>query len=197
MTAPSRARRTYLEMRAPEALRPAAAPAGQPLVVAREWPCSAERYRSLYLGVGEAHHWVDRAAWTDVEIRAHVTLPGIEIWLGWVGTDIAGFFELRDWPDGSTEIAYFGLLPAFLGRGLGGSLLTEAVRTAWAKAPEPGLAAHIVARPPGGAGQLQGARLHGDAGGGVPTLGAGGWGLGTGACQELMSRCHAVTPSTP
>ena len=33
---------------------------------------------------------------------------------------MAGFFELRDWADGSTEIAYFGLLPAFLGRGLGG-----------------------------------------------------------------------------
>jgi ribosomal protein S18 acetylase RimI-like enzyme len=135
MTVPSRARRTYLEMRSPEGLQPPAAPPGQPLVVAREWPCPADRYRSLYLGVGEAHHWVDRATWTDAEIRAHVTLPGIEIWVGHVGANTAGFFELRDWPDGSTEIAYFGLLPAFIGRGLGGALLTEAVRTAWAKRP--------------------------------------------------------------
>jgi GNAT superfamily N-acetyltransferase len=29
------------------------------------------------------------------------------------------------------EIAYFGLLPQFVGRGLGGQLLTEGVRRAW------------------------------------------------------------------
>ena len=33
--------------------------------------------------------------------------------------------------DDSTEIAYFGLLPEFLGRGLGKYLLTVAVREAW------------------------------------------------------------------
>ena len=34
-------------------------------------------------------------------------------------------------PDGSIEIAYFGLLREFLGRGLGGHLLTQAVQRAW------------------------------------------------------------------
>lgn len=134
MTPGGRATRTYLEMRVAAAMRPSA-PAPEPLVVAREHPCAPERYRALYLGVGEAYHWTDRAGWTDAEIRAHVTLPGIEVWVGRVGDDVAGFFELRDWPDGSTEIAYFGLLPAFVGRGLGGALLTEALRQAWARQP--------------------------------------------------------------
>ena len=35
------------------------------------------------------------------------------------------------------EIAYFGLLPEFIGRGLGGVLLTSAIETAWAWTPTP------------------------------------------------------------
>jgi ribosomal protein S18 acetylase RimI-like enzyme len=134
MTSGGRARRTYLEMRSADALRPAAPPR-EPLTVARAHPCPPEQYRALYLGVGAAYHWTDRAAWTDAEIRAHVSLPGIEVWLSRVGAEVAGFFELRDWPDGSIEIAYFGLLPAFVGRGLGGALLTEVLRHAWARQP--------------------------------------------------------------
>jgi GNAT superfamily N-acetyltransferase len=33
--------------------------------------------------------------------------------------------------DGSVEIAYFGLLKHFHGRGLGGHFLTQAAQTAW------------------------------------------------------------------
>jgi GNAT superfamily N-acetyltransferase len=43
----------------------------------------------------------------------------------------AGYFELRKCADGSTEVAYFGLLPEFIGRGLGKHLLTYAVQQAW------------------------------------------------------------------
>jgi GNAT superfamily N-acetyltransferase len=46
--------------------------------------------------------------------------------------DTAGYFELKKWEDGSTEIAYFGLLQKFIGRGLGKYLLTSAVERAWA-----------------------------------------------------------------
>lgn len=129
-----RATRTYLEMRDAGAVRPAAVPA-EPLVVRREQPCAAAQYRALYLGVGAGYHWTERAGWTDAEIRDHLALPGIEVWIGRIGDEVAGFFELRDWPDSSTEIAYFGLLPAFVGRGLGGVLLTEALRQAWARQP--------------------------------------------------------------
>jgi ribosomal protein S18 acetylase RimI-like enzyme len=134
MTPGPRATRTYLQMTSAADVRPAA-PAREPLVAVREHPCPVDRYRALYLGVGEAYHWTDRAEWTDAEIRDHVSLDGVEVWTARVGGVLAGFFELRDWPDGSTEIAYFGLLPAFVGRGLGGALLTEALREAWARQP--------------------------------------------------------------
>lgn len=134
MTTGPRATRTYLQMTSAAEVRPAPPPR-EPLVVVREPACPADRYRALYLGVGAAYHWTDRAGWTDAEIGAHVTLPGVEVWLASAGGELAGFFELRDWPDGSTEIAYFGLLPAFVGRGLGGALLTEALTRAWARQP--------------------------------------------------------------
>lgn len=43
----------------------------------------------------------------------------------------AGYFELQRHDDGSVEIDYFGLIPKFIGRGLGGPMLTRAVQEAW------------------------------------------------------------------
>jgi len=43
----------------------------------------------------------------------------------------AGYFELRQHENGSVEIAYFGLLPDFIGRGWGKYLLNRAVESAW------------------------------------------------------------------
>ena len=46
----------------------------------------------------------------------------------------AGYYELDPTPD-ATEIAYFGLLPEFQGHGLGGHLLTHALRRAFELSP--------------------------------------------------------------
>jgi GNAT superfamily N-acetyltransferase len=43
----------------------------------------------------------------------------------------AGYFELERHEDGTIEIAYFGLMQEFLGRGLGKHLLTVAAQQAW------------------------------------------------------------------
>ena len=44
----------------------------------------------------------------------------------------AGYFELERQPDDRVEIVYFGLLPTFVEKGIGGWALSEAVRRAWA-----------------------------------------------------------------
>ena len=49
-----------------------------------------------------------------------------------VGGESAGYFELQRHDDGSVEIVYFGLVPKFIGRGLGGMLLTQAATDAFA-----------------------------------------------------------------
>ena len=125
--------RTYLEMRAPEALRPAWEPASAAsLVVRRLERPTVEGYRALYAGVGERYHWRDRLRWSDEELGAHLGLRSVAVWILEVGGETAGYFELKRHFDDSVEIAYFGLLPAFVGRGLGGFLLTRAVEEAWA-----------------------------------------------------------------
>ncbi|HVS82711.1 MAG TPA: GNAT family N-acetyltransferase [Pyrinomonadaceae bacterium] len=123
--------RTYLEMRDVSELL--AARCDDPSVrVEQTDDCSASLYRCLYVEVGRNYHWIDRLPWTDEQIREHLEQPEIRLWLMTHDESIAGYFELRSCEDGSVEIAYFGLLPEFLGRGLGKHLLTCATEQAWA-----------------------------------------------------------------
>jgi GNAT superfamily N-acetyltransferase len=128
---PVQVTRTYLEMRSPAELK--AARSVDPRVRLRELPdCSPSLYRNLYVEVGQNYHWIDRLPWTDEQIAAHLHQPEITFWLMSHDDANAGYFELRRCEDGSVEIAYFGLLPEFLGRGLGKHLLTCATEQAWA-----------------------------------------------------------------
>ena len=99
--------------------------------VVRHDPCSIADYRRLYAAVGGPWHWRDRLKWDDVTLRAHLESPLIAVWELLVSGVSAGFFELRKSGNNDVEIAYFGLMPSFIGRGLGGALLTAAVEEAW------------------------------------------------------------------
>lgn len=122
--------RTYLELRDRDALSGGGAPAGD-VTVAREARCAVDTYRALYAGVGRECGWVDRLAWSDEELAAHLARPEVGVWLLREGDRVGGYFELLAHADGSVEIAYFGLLADFHGRGLGKHLLTRAVEEAW------------------------------------------------------------------
>ncbi len=123
-------RRTYLELRDPANLRPARE-SELPARVERVESCPVGFYRALYRDVGERWHWRDRLAWSDERVAEHLGRESVAIFVMRVGTDVAGYFELEEHDDDSVEIAYFGLRPEFFGRGLGGELLTQAVREAW------------------------------------------------------------------
>jgi ribosomal protein S18 acetylase RimI-like enzyme len=123
--------RTYLEMRAPAELLAARNP--DPLIKLEEQHnCSIELFRFLYREVGKNYCWTDRLPWTDEEIKTYLQQPEVSLWLMTYDDDIAGYFELKKEADCSTEVAYFGLMPQFIGRGLGKHLLTCAVEQAWA-----------------------------------------------------------------
>lgn len=126
------ATRTYLEMWRPGELHRAGPPFdGVRLERAESVPPAFWRY--LYTEVGRAYRWTDRLVWTDEDIHRYFGDPALELWLMTVGGGPAGYFELRACDDGSVEIAYFGLLPDFVGRGLGKYLLSGAVDRAWAR----------------------------------------------------------------
>ncbi len=125
--------RTYLEMTAPQDLRPAGeAQAGVRLE--RMASCPWHFYRYLYTEVGRPYHWRDRLPWTEAQFREWLAGPSA-LWLLTAEGAPAGFFELRTHPDHSVEIAYFGVLPEFQARGLGKYLLTRAVQAAWDDQP--------------------------------------------------------------
>jgi len=122
--------RTYLEMADPADLDAAGAPSPE-VIVDRVEACPPSLWRRLYSEVGREYHWVDRLAWTDEEITSYLADPALELWVLRVAGETAGYFELRRHDDGAVEIAYFGLLPAFTGQGLGKFMLTKAVERAW------------------------------------------------------------------
>jgi GNAT superfamily N-acetyltransferase len=126
----SQAVRTFLEMSDPAALDGASAPSAD-AVVERADQAPPSLWRHLYTEVGREYHWVDRLRWSDEEIAAYLADPALELWLLRAGGELAGYFELRKDAGGAVEIAYFGLLPAFVGQGLGKFLLTRAVERAW------------------------------------------------------------------
>jgi GNAT superfamily N-acetyltransferase len=122
--------RTYLQLSRLEDL--SSAPIDDPRVrIECVAECPASFYRYLYAEVGRFYHWVDRLPWTDAEIRSHLARPEITLWVMYYEGAPAGYFELERHPDGSIEIAYFGLLQDVIGRGLGKHLLSVAAEQAW------------------------------------------------------------------
>jgi ribosomal protein S18 acetylase RimI-like enzyme len=119
-----------LEMRDRSWLR-AAGPTGEALVVLRAEIACPELNRFLYTAVGGDWWWTDRLDWTYKRWLAYLDRPELETWVGYVAGTPAGYFELERQDGGDVEIAYFGLLPQFAGRGLGGRLLTVAAERAW------------------------------------------------------------------
>jgi len=122
--------RTYLQLQQPQDLIPARIDDAK-IRIDRVRECPASFARFLYAEVGRLYHWIDRLPWTDEQITAHYTRPEIALWVMYSEGAPAGYFELELHDDGAFEIAYFGLMQEFVGRGLGKHLLTAAVQQAW------------------------------------------------------------------
>ena len=124
---------TYLEMTGQAQLR--GRPTADPLFTVREATVRQWRVnRFFYEGVGGDYRWHDKQAWSDEQWRAYVEDESLRTFIASRDSVPAGYFELAS-RDGDVEIAYFGLLPAFVGRGLGAALLTRALEEAWAMEP--------------------------------------------------------------
>ena len=123
--------RTHLELRRASDLRPVPAPQ-LPVALRQLGSVRAAEYRALYTLVGERWLWRDRLVWTDDELDAYLASPTVRLWVLTVADQTAGYFELKRQSTGAVEVMYFGLAPSFIGRGLGGWLLTRAVEEAFA-----------------------------------------------------------------
>jgi len=84
----------------------------------------------FYREVGKLWQWTDRLNWSEEEWRNWAESEKVQTWILYLSGTPAGYFELED-QEGDIEIAYFGLLPNFLGKGLGGGFLSAAIEKAW------------------------------------------------------------------
>ena len=123
----------YLEMLQPPVDLPPEIPPGSR--VEQVYEPLVSFYRYLYNTVGGPWFWVDRRRMSDSALAAIIQNPQVEIHLLSVQGQSAGFCELDGRSDNEIEIAYFGLIPEFIGRGMGPYLLRYAVDRAWRTQP--------------------------------------------------------------
>jgi GNAT superfamily N-acetyltransferase len=88
----------------------------------------------FFVNVGRPWKWYSRLKWTFADWKVLVEKASTTTWIGYIKNSPFGYIELDKQGD-SVEIAFFGLLPQFIGMGLGGFLLSEAVRLAWELGP--------------------------------------------------------------
>lgn len=128
--------RTYLRLDSLDAL----VPARPPKVAARLQrldPCPVSTWRALYRQIGYEWHWHDRDAWDQSRIQTRLHAADVRVYeakadLNGDTAVTIGFLELELHADGRVEIVYLGLDRRAIGLGLGGWLVTEAVREAMA-----------------------------------------------------------------
>jgi GNAT superfamily N-acetyltransferase len=93
----------------------------------KQWPLN----RFLYQFVGDAWQWTDKLSWTNEQWQTYAEADDLRTWIALEGGSPAGYFELQMQAGNTVEICYFGLGPNFIGRGLGGHLLSRAIEEAW------------------------------------------------------------------
>jgi len=88
-------------------------------------------FRYLYAAVGSDYQWEDLNAETDAQIADFAQADAMHLNIAYMAGCPAGFVMLDFRESSVCEIAYFGLVPEFIGHGLGSWLMLEGVHQAW------------------------------------------------------------------
>jgi GNAT superfamily N-acetyltransferase len=121
---------TFLEMRSRPSLLPPPQPKGKIALLRGEHP-PVHFYRYLYDAVGREYKWVDRKKLDDAELRKLLDDPRVELYVLYVEGCPAGIAELDFRDAANAQLAYFGLMPEFIGRKLSYFFLYHATSNAW------------------------------------------------------------------
>jgi GNAT superfamily N-acetyltransferase len=90
-------------------------------------------YRELYRRIGEPHLWFSRLCMADSALAEIIRHPEVEIYVVSSDDSDAGLFELDLRKGDDCELAFFGLVPAQVGKGVGRWLMNRALEAAWSK----------------------------------------------------------------
>lgn len=121
---------TYLEMTERPTRPTVPAPAVKLSLQRAEHP-SVSFYRYLYNSIGRPWAWVNKRLVDDAELRDFIQDAKVELYVLSVAGVPAGMAQLDRREPGIVDLAYFGLMPEFIGRKLGPYLLNWAIDQAW------------------------------------------------------------------
>jgi GNAT superfamily N-acetyltransferase len=124
---------TYLQMfTRPERVVP---PPREGLAVVHAKKPTVTYYRFLYDGVGCDYDWPRCRKLSDAELAALLNDLRLEVHVLMADGVPAGIAEL-DWrTEGEIELVQFGLMPEFIGQGLGRDFIQWAIDKAWSYGP--------------------------------------------------------------
>lgn len=121
---------THLEMRA-RPRHPRVSISGRTLALVHAQRPTLHFYRYLYETVGSPYLWWQRRELDDEALAAIIHDERVELQVLQVDGVPAGFAELDRRRSGEVDLANFGLVPEFVGQGLGLPFLGRVVELAW------------------------------------------------------------------
>jgi ribosomal protein S18 acetylase RimI-like enzyme len=122
---------TYLEIPSRAAFRPAIL-GGSDLLLLEAREALPAFYRFLYDAVGHDYAWTERLHWSDAELQTYLDRPTVTLLVLYYHGTPAGYVELDSASsEPGTQVVYFGIIPAFHGRGFGKHLLSAGVQHAF------------------------------------------------------------------
>ena len=86
----------------------------------------------FYKQIGKKHQWGDRLVWQEKDWIKYVSNENLKTYILKEDEELVGYFELI-FDKNECEIAYFGILEEYIGKSLGGYLLSEAIKIAFKK----------------------------------------------------------------
>jgi GNAT superfamily N-acetyltransferase len=119
---------TYLQMLTPA---PALLTAPKGVCVVRAVKPTMSFYRYLYAAVGRQWFWFERRRLNDNELAGVIHDEQVAVNVLYVDGVPAGYVEIDRRQRGEAEIAYFGLIAEFIGRGLGRYFINWTIDDAW------------------------------------------------------------------
>jgi GNAT superfamily N-acetyltransferase len=125
---------TYLQMHRPPVRRHVSHRANATAIIRARRP-TLSFYRYLYGTVGAAWMWYERLQMSDEALARVIQDEAVAVYVLYLDGVPAGYAELDSRVPDEVELAYFGLIPEFIGRGLGQYFLDWAVDRAWASEP--------------------------------------------------------------
>ena len=84
-----------------------------------------DNYISIYSAIGETYDWSGRVIISKDEVMEVLNIKTTEIYYNYIDNELIGYFEF-DFTE-NAEIIYFGLMPDFIGKGLGKKMMDNAL----------------------------------------------------------------------